>query len=176
MKNIHNNNQTKALCKTDFYSSKQEKALSPKEQLAMKRHEEETQKELQETNYFFSNNIAYQKALKVSTEFIRISRRLMKKHDYTILSPILNQCVRSTSSVAANISESATPFISRKDRIFKMKIAFKECLESIHWFDTLYTIEELTLEEYSFFKDECTQISKILFKTISTLRANMEEK
>ena len=175
MKNTHNDSQTKSLCKTDFYKAEREKALAYKEQLDMKRHEEQAKKRACENNFFFTNNIAYQKALKVSTEFIRISKRLMEKHDYTILAPILNQCVRSTSSVAANLSESSTPFISRRDRIFKMKIAFKECVESIHWLDTLYTMEELTLEEYSSLKDECNQISKILFKTISTLRANMEE-
>lgn len=175
MKNTHNDSQTKSLCKTDFYKEEREKALSYKEQLDMKRHQEQAQKRAKENNFLLTNNVAYQKALKVSIEFIHISRKLMEKHDYTVLAPILNQCIRSTSSVAANLSESSTPFISRRDRIFKMKIAFKECVESIHWLDTLFTIGELTLEEYCSLKDECNQISKILFKTISTLRVNMEE-
>ena len=176
MKNTHNDSQTKSLCKTDFYKVEREKALAYKEQLDMKRHEEQAKKRTSETCFLFTNNIAYQKAFKVSIEFIRISRRLMEKQDYIILSNLLNQCGRSTSSVAANLSEASTPFISRKDRVNKIKIAYKECAESIHWLDTLYMMEELTLEEYASLKDECNQISKILFKTISTLQANMEKK
>lgn len=103
MKNTHNDSQTKSLCKTDFYKAEREKALSYKEQLDMKRHQEQAQKRAKENNFLFANNIAYQKALKVSTEFIRISRRLMEKQDYIVLSGILNQCTRSTSSVAANL-------------------------------------------------------------------------
>lgn len=169
MKYTHNDSQSKAFRNTDFYLAEKEKALANKEQIDLKREQERVEKEVRENDYFFANNVAYQKALKVSVEFIRISKRLMEKHDYTVLAPLLNQCVRSTSSIAANISESATPVISYRDRIFKLKIAFKECVESIHWLDTLFEIGELTKEEYTFLKGECSQISKILYKTISTL-------
>lgn len=175
MKYTHNDSQNKAFRNTEFYLAERQKALTNKEQIDLKRKQERAAKTIRENNYFFANNIAYQKALKVSIEFIGISKKLMEKHDYTVLAPLLNQCVRSTSSVAANISESATPVISSRDRIFKLKIAFKECVESIHWLDTLYEIGELTDEQYFSLKDECMQVSKLLYKSIYTLKNNLKE-
>lgn len=75
----------------------------------------------------------------------------MTKQDYTILSPLVNQCVRSSTSIAANLAEAAAPVISAKDRIYKMSLSFKECVETIHWCNVLYEMGELTEQQYAFF-------------------------
>ena len=94
----------------------------------------------------------------------------MQRKDYTILSPLCNQVVRSSTSIVANISEGNCSCISAKDRSNKFTIAFKECMETISWISLLYEIEELTDEQYNRLTDECIQIVKILSKSIHSLR------
>lgn len=48
--------------------------------------------------------------------------------------PIINQLVRSSSSVGANYRE-ANEALSRKDFIHKMRISRKECKESTYWLE-----------------------------------------
>ena len=64
----------------------------------------------------FSDNICYVKAKAVSVEIIFICKELMQRKDYTILSPICNQIVRSATSINANVAEGSTSCISSKDR------------------------------------------------------------
>lgn len=170
MKNTHNDSSSQAFQNTDFYQLQKEQAYANKHLIDLKRKKERIEKNVWENNYFLRKNIAYRKALNVSIEFISIAQNLMQRKDFTILSPLINQCVRSATSVAANLAESAAPVISPKDKINKMSISFKECIETMHWLNVFYEMEELTVEQYNHLFDECTQIAKILAKTISTIK------
>lgn len=127
-------------------------------------------------DFYLSNNPCYAKAHAISVEFINYSKILMARNDYTILAPIINQCVRSSSSISANISEGICPVISPKDRINKFSIAYKETIETIHWISTLHDIGELPDEKYTHLLDECTQVAKMLNSSISTLRSKLNTK
>lgn len=48
--------------------------------------------------------------------------------------PIINQLVRSSSSVGANYRE-ANEALSKKDFIHKMRLSRKECKESTYWLE-----------------------------------------
>lgn len=170
MKNTHTNNGTTSFGNTNFYKKQSEQSYANKALIDMKRKKDKIEKNVNESNYFLAKNIAYMKALNLSIEIITIAQSLMTKQDYTILSPLASQCVRSSTSIAANLAESAAPVISAKDRIYKMSISFKECIETMHWLNVFYEMGELTEEQYNHLFDECTQIAKILSKSISTLK------
>ena len=126
-------------------------------------------------DFYLLNNICYQKAHAICVEFLRHSKVLMEKKDFTILAPLINQCVRSSSSIAANISEGICPVITVKDRINKFSIAYKETIETIHWLSTIHDIEEISDEQYAHLLDECTQVAKMLNSSILTLKSQLNK-
>lgn len=176
MKRTHNDVFTTSFMNTDFYKEQRELALKNKQALDEKRAMDEKRKQEEEkritavSDIAFPNNICYAKAKAVSVEIISICKKLMEKKDYTILAPICNQIVRSSSSVLANISEANCKCSSPKDKIFKFTLAYKECLETISWECLLYEIGELTEEQYNYLTNESMQIVKILSKSVCSLR------
>lgn len=128
--------------------------------------------EISTPNTNFSNNQAYKKAEECSVKIINyVNSKKLDTKDYQTILPIFGQITRSATSVAANLAEGSTPFITNKDRINKLLIAYKENLETIHWIQTLYDIHIFDYDLYSYLLDEYNQISKILNKTIQTLRS-----
>lgn len=76
---------------------------------------------------FTNDNIAYQKSKQYGIEIIQRCQQIMRqKRDYTIIGPICNQVVRSSTSISANLAEGSSNLISRKDRINKFLISLKE--------------------------------------------------
>lgn len=118
-----------------------------------------------------ARNQAYQKAQRCSVEIVNYAKsKQMASNDYQIIVPIYGQISRSSTSVAANLAEGATPYITTADRINKILIAYKENLETLHWLQTLYDLQEIDYAFYSHLKNEYIQISRILFKTVQTLK------
>lgn len=136
----------------------------------------QNQKPLLSVPDIFSDNICYAKAKSVAVEIIYICKELMQKKDYTILAPICNQIVRSSTSTKANIAEANSVYCSSRDKTNKFNIAYKECMETISWISLLYEIEELTDEQYTRLTNECMQIVKILSKSIHSLRKKCKTK
>ena len=169
-KQTHNDVFTNTFMKTDYFKEQRELYLKNKAEIDERRRREQEKKEDPQVPDIFADNICYVKAKAVSVEIIYICKDLMQRKDFTILSPICNQIVRSSTSTNANIAEGATSCISSKDRQNKFSIAFKECMETINWLSLLYEIGELTDEQYEHLTDECTQIVKILSKSIHSLR------
>ena len=169
-KQTHNDVFTNSFMKTDYFKEQRELYLKNKAEIDERRRREQEKKDNPQIPDIFSDNICYVKAKSVSVEIIYICKELMQRKDYTILSPLCNQVVRSSTSIVANISEGNCSCISSKDRSNKFTIAYKECLETISWISLLYEIEELTDEQYNRLTDECMQIVKILSKSIHSLR------
>ena len=83
----------------------------------------------------------------------------------------VNQLLRSSSSVGANIHE-ARYAQSRADFISKLEISLKESSETDYWLELLYRKKKLTQEQYFSLKNKCGIIRRKLIASITTAKAN----
>ena len=81
-------------------------------------------------------------------------------------SAIVNQLLRSGTSIGANIHE-ANYASSRADFIAKMQIALKECYETEYWLELFVKTNILSDEQYKSLKNSCGKITsrKMTVKT-----------
>ena len=86
-------------------------------------------------------------------------------------SAIVNQLLRSGTSIGANIHE-ANYASSRADFISKMQIALKECYETEYWLELFFKTNTNTEEQYNALKNNCGKIKKLLIASINTAKAN----
>ena len=84
---------------------------------------------------------------------------------------LLNQLLRSGTSIGANIHE-ANYASSRADFINKLQIALKECYESDYWLDLFKNTNILTENEYKEIYDKCSKIRRLLIASITTSKKN----
>ena len=87
---------------------------------------------------------------------------------------IINQLLRSGTSIGANIHE-ANYASSKADFINKFQIALKECYETDYWLDVFYEAEILSKEEYTHAFSQCSKIRKLLIASITTAKSNNEK-
>ena len=81
---------------------------------------------------------------------------------------IANQLLKSGTSIGANVRE-AQHAESKLDFIHKLKIASKECEETIYWLEICQASYSLNCENLLF---ESQQIGKLLSRIISTAKLN----
>ena len=86
-------------------------------------------------------------------------------------SAIVNQLLRSGTSIGANIHE-ANYASSRADFIAKMQIALKECYETEYWLTLFAKTDIITQEQYKILKTDCGKIRKLLISSINTAKKN----
>ena len=86
-------------------------------------------------------------------------------------SAIVNQLLRSGTSIGANIHE-ANYASSRADFIAKMQIALKECFETEYWLELFVKTNILSEEQYKSLKNSCGKIRKLLIASINTAKSN----
>lgn len=84
-------------------------------------------------------------------------------------SAIINQLLRSGTSIGANIHE-ANYASSKADFINKFQIALKECYETDYWLAIFHDSEMLSDEEYSNMFSQCSKIRKLLISSITTAK------
>lgn len=82
---------------------------------------------------------------------------------------LVNQIVRSVTSVGANIHE-ANYASSRADFINKFQIALKECYETDYWLGLFKDTNMITSEEYTALFSQCSKIRKLLIASITTAK------
>lgn len=86
---------------------------------------------------------------------------------------LLNQLLRSGTSIGANIHE--TNYASGKaDFINKFQIALKECYESDYWLELFRDTNMITNDEYDKLFNECSKIRKLLIASINTAKKNKD--
>ena len=88
-------------------------------------------------------------------------------------SAIVNQLLRSGTSIGANIHE-ANYASSKADFIAKMQIALKECYETEYWLELFYKTEYLRQEEYQCLIVESNKIRIMLASSIKTTKASIQ--
>lgn len=84
---------------------------------------------------------------------------------------LLNQLLRSGTSIGANIHE-ANYAASKADFINKFQIALKECYETDYWLGLFKETNMISEEEYENMFARCSKIRKLLISSITTAKAN----
>ena len=90
-------------------------------------------------------------------------------------SVFVNQLVRASSSIGANIHE-ARYAQSRADFINKLEIALKESSETDYWLELLFRKGKLTEVQYKTLRNQCGAIRRRLISSITTAKSNMEQR
>ena len=90
-------------------------------------------------------------------------------------SVFVNQLVRASSSIGANIHE-ARYAQSRADFISKLEIALKESSETDYWLELLFRKGKLTEVQYKTLRNQCGTIRRRLISSITTAKSNMEQR
>ncbi len=84
---------------------------------------------------------------------------------------LVNQIVRSATSIGANIHE-ANYASSKADFINKFHIALKECSETEYWLEMLLGSNAITEAIARELLQECGVIRRMLVKSITTAKGN----
>ena len=84
-------------------------------------------------------------------------------------SVLINQLLRSGTSIGANIHE-ANYASSKADFINKLQIALKECYESNYWLDIFHEVGMISECEYKSKYDQCSKIRKMLIASVNTAK------
>ena len=82
---------------------------------------------------------------------------------------LLNQILRSGTSIGANIHE-ANYAASKADFINKFQIALKECYETDFWLGLFKDTRIITEDEYDDLFAKCSKIRKLLIASITTAK------
>lgn len=90
-------------------------------------------------------------------------------------SVLVNQIIRSATSVGANIHE-ANYASSKADFINKFHIALKECAETEYWVEMLVGCNAITQETARDILQECGIIRRMLVKSITTAKSQKDNK
>ena len=116
-----------------------------------------------------SNNILRDKSKKYAKEIVLLCRKLRKdKVEY----PLVDQLLRSGTSVGANIHE-AQYAQGTKDFISKFEIALKECNESEYWLELLFETESLSKSEFDNFQKDCIELRRMLVASVKKLKEKL---
>lgn len=86
-------------------------------------------------------------------------------------SALINQFLRSGTSIGANIRESFYAH-GKADFIAKLQIALKECSESEYWIELI--VESGYYNDKTLL-DKCTEVKRILISSINTAKQNTEK-
>ena len=84
-------------------------------------------------------------------------------------SVLINQILRSATSIGANIHE-AQYAQGTADFISKLEIALKECFESEYWLELLFETGYLEENQYKKLNNDCGVIRKMLISSCKTLK------
>ena len=114
-----------------------------------------------------SDSILRTKSKDFAKDIIFLCRRLKQN---SVESALLNQLLRSGTSVGANVHE-AQYAQGTKDFISKLEIALKECNESEYWLELLCETNSLTEAEFKDFHNKCIELRRMLVSSVTTLKS-----
>ena len=115
-------------------------------------------------------SIIQEKSFKFSLAIIELYKQLSKVDN----NPILQQLLRSATSIGANVNEGSAGQ-TKKDFITKMAIASKEARESSYWLRLLKESKWYNVDLTDQVSD-CNDIIKILTKIVKTSQENLKIK
>ncbi len=113
-----------------------------------------------------ADSILREKAKEFAKDVVFLCRQL---RDNKVEGALINQLLRSGTSVGANIHE-AQYAQGTKDFISKLEIALKECNESEYWLELLFETDSITEENFRNFQHKCIEIRRMLVSSVVTLK------
>jgi len=113
-----------------------------------------------------SESILRDKSKDFAKSIILLCRELKNRK---VEGPIINQLLRSGTSVGANIYEGKYAQGS-KDLISKFEIALKELNESEYWIELISETDGITAEESTKLRTEIINIRRMLVASVRTLK------
>ena len=113
------------------------------------------------------DNALVQLSKQFAVAIVNLATQVKEKRKGNIL---LNQLLRSGTSIGANIHE-ANYASSRADFINKFQIALKECYETDYWLELFKDTNMITPEEYAILFSQCSKIRKLLIASINTAKS-----
>ena len=113
------------------------------------------------------DNALVQLSKQFAVAIVNLATQVKEKRKGNIL---LNQLLRSGTSIGANIHE-ANYASSKADFINKFQIALKECYETDYWLELFKDTNMITPEEYAALFSQCSKIRKLLIASINTAKS-----
>ena len=95
----------------------------------------------------------------------RVVRLCMELHKNEVNRPLISQIIRSAGSVGANYRE-ANDALGNKDFIYRMKIARKECKESLYWLEIIEEANPKLASRMNNLKQKMMELKNILSSII----------
>ena len=111
-----------------------------------------------------SNSLVFDKAYYLSKEIVETYQYLSSSKKEFVLS---KQLLRCGTSIGANIAEANDGF-SEKDFMFKMSVAYKECLETKYWLNLLKDTHYLPINMFDKLFSVSDEIAKMLYCLVRT--------
>lgn len=114
-----------------------------------------------------SDSILRDKSKVFAKDIVFLCRKLKQNG---VESALINQLLRSGTSVGANVHE-AQYAQGTKDFISKFEIALKECNESEYWLELLFEVNSLDRQDFNRFQKDCIELRRMLVSTVTTLKS-----
>lgn len=86
-------------------------------------------------------------------------------------SSIVNQLIRSGTSIGANIHEAQYAH-GKNDFVAKLEIALKECSETEYWLELFYETKKIDESIYRDLKQQAGTIRRLLISSCRTVKEN----
>ena len=114
-----------------------------------------------------ADSILRDKAKEFAKEIVFACRDMKKDKKESVL---INQLLRSATSIDANIHE-AQYAQGTKDFISKLEIAQKECYETEYWLELLFETDCFEEHKYREMRNECGAIRRMLISSLKTVKS-----
>lgn len=114
-----------------------------------------------------ADSVLRDKSKEFAKKIVFLCRDMKANHKESAL---INQLLRSATSVGANLHE-AQYAQSTNDFISKLEIAQKECYETEYWLELLFETNCMTEEAYKTFQNECGAIRRMLISSLKTIKS-----
>ena len=115
-----------------------------------------------------ADSVLRTKSKEFAKDIVFLCRKLKQSG---VESALINQLLRSGTSVGANVHE-AQYAQGTKDFISKFEIALKECNESEYWLELLLETNSLTEADFKTFQSKCIELRRMLVSSVTTLKKN----
>ena len=103
-----------------------------------------------------------------AVDIIKLSEKLREQKK---ASAVINQLLRSGTSIGANIHE-ANYASSKADFINKFQISLKECYETDYWLDIFHASGIIDDIDYTDMFAKCSKMRKLLIASLNTAKNN----
>ena len=111
-----------------------------------------------------TNSIAREKSMAFSIRIVHLYQYLCREQSEFVLS---KQVLRSGTGIGANLTE-AIYGSSRKDFVAKLRIALRECAETLYRLEFLHACDYLPAALYRSLFQDCEKLRRIRISSVKT--------